>query len=443
MSSYIVLARKYRPQTFADLVGQAPIAATLQNAIRQNRIAHAYLFTGSRGIGKTTSARIFAKALNCEHAPFDAATKKFTYRDEDVIDPCNHCVTCEGVTHGNAMDVVEMDAASNTGVDDVRESIIDVVNYKPARSRYKIYIIDEVHMLSNSAWNALLKTLEEPPPHVVFIFATTDPNKIPVTVLSRCQRYDFKRIGLDALVAHLSRIAEAEGIVFEEAALKLIARHARGGVRDALSAMDQVIAFSETPITAERTAEVLGVASRETLMSFVEGVLRRDVSSALACIAKVDHYGQDLSRFAFDVLESLRDLTVLSADPRTAHGLELDDEERRRLMACVCGIPLDCLQRLFTIWYQMSDQLKNSLSPRLLMEMSAVRMCQVEPVIPLDTILHKLDFLSQMLCSGGPIPADALERARAFLAGQPRPVLPSDAPVSEAGPQNSEVSPKK
>ena len=424
MSSYIVLARKYRPQTFADLVGQEHISSTLQNAIRQNRIAHAYLFTGSRGIGKTTSARIFAKALNCEHAPFDAETKKFTYGEHDVIDPCNQCATCEGVTHGNAMDVVEMDAASNTGVDDVRESIIDVVNYKPAQSRYKIYIIDEVHMLSNSAWNALLKTLEEPPAHVVFIFATTDPNKIPVTVLSRCQRYDFKRIKLDTLVAHLKHIAEAENIAFEDAALKLIARHARGGVRDALSAMDQVIAFSEQPITAERTAEVLGVASRETLMSFVEAVMTRNVARALECVYKVDHYGQDLSRFAFDVLEALRDITVMAADPSSSVGLELDAEEQNRVKACLSGIPLECLQRLFTLWYQMSDQLKSSLSPRLLMEMSAIRMCQVEPVIPLDAILNKLDFLSQMLCSGGPIPADALEKARAFLAGQPKPVLP-------------------
>ncbi|MBQ1267192.1 MAG: DNA polymerase III subunit gamma/tau [Proteobacteria bacterium] len=422
MSSYIVLARKYRPQTFADLVGQEHISSTLQNAIRQNRIAHAYLFTGSRGIGKTTSARIFAKALNCENAPFDAETKKFTYQEHDAIDPCNHCATCEGVTHGNAIDVVEMDAASNTGVDDVRESIIDVVNYKPAQSRYKIYIIDEVHMLSNSAWNALLKTLEEPPAHVVFIFATTDPNKIPVTVLSRCQRYDFKRIKLDALVAHLRRIADAEGILFEEDALKLIARHARGGVRDALSAMDQVIAFAEQPITAERTAEVLGVASRETLMSFVESVLKRDVAHALECVYKVDHYGQDLARFSFDVLEVLRDMTVMVADPGTTNAIELDAQEQQRLRACLNGIPLECLQRIFGIWYQTADQLKNSLSPRLLMEMSAVRMCQVEPVVPLDAILNKLDFLSQMLGSGNVVPADALEKARAFLASQPASV---------------------
>ena len=221
-ASYIVLARKWRPQTFADLVGQQHIAVTLQNAIAQNRVAHAFLFTGSRGVGKTSTARIFAKALNCAKAP--------------VSEPCNACQSCLEITDGHSMDVIEIDGASNRGINEIRE-VLDAVRYAPSRDRYKIYIIDEVHMLTTEAFNALLKTLEEPPPHVIFIFATTDPNKIPITIVSRCQRYDFKRIQTDDLVEHLSKIAQSEHIDFEESALRLIARTARGGVRDALSAI--------------------------------------------------------------------------------------------------------------------------------------------------------------------------------------------------------------
>ena len=399
--SYIVLARKWRPQKFEDLVGQQHIAHTLRNAIAQNRVAHAFLFTGSRGVGKTSTARIFAKALNCEHAPCD--------------EPCNACKNCLAITEGNSMDVIEIDGASNRGINEIRE-VLEAVRYAPTSGRYKIYIIDEVHMLTMEAFNALLKTLEEPPPHVVFIFATTDPNKIPITIVSRCQRYDFKRISLDDLVAHLGRIASAEGIAFEESALRLIARTARGGVRDALSAMDQIIAFAEQPISGERAAEVLGVASRETLMRMAECVIRKDVAGTLACIDKVDHYGQNLAQFGFDLLEFWRDVTVLAAVRGADAPVELNASERDAVRAWLPLVSFDSLQRIFQIWYQTTETLPKSLSPRIVMEMAAVRMCQVETVVPLDGILRKLDAVTKAVAAGTGLTPDALAHVQAFLS---------------------------
>ena len=400
MSSYIVLARKWRPQTFADLVGQQHIAVTLQNAILQNRVAHAFLFTGSRGVGKTSSARIFAKALNCEHAPCE--------------EPCNACQSCREITEGRSLDVVEIDGASNRGINEIRE-VLEAVRYAPSRDRYKIYIIDEVHMLTTEAFNALLKTLEEPPAHVVFIFATTDPNKIPVTILSRCQRYDFKRISNEDLFAHLSSIAHAEQIDFEPSALRLIARTARGGVRDALSAMDQVIAFAPPPITGDRAAEVLGVATRETLTAMVKAILDQDVAKAIACIGRVEHYGQNLALFANDLLEFLRDATVVAAAPQSDIPTELSPAERAEIRSWLTQASIDRFQRLFHIWYQTTDSLSKNLSPRLALEMAAIRMCQVETVVPLDNILERLDVITQALSGHIDLSPDALESVRAYL----------------------------
>ena len=401
MSSYIVLARKWRPQTFTSLVGQQHIAGTLKNAIMQNRVAHAFLFTGSRGVGKTSAARIFAKALNCEHAPCE--------------EPCNACLSCREITEGRSLDVVEIDGASNRGINEIRE-VLEAVRYAPSRDRHKIYIIDEVHMLTTEAFNALLKTLEEPPTHVVFIFATTDPNKIPVTIVSRCQRYDFKRVGNEDLYAHLSSIAQAERIEFEPSALRLIARTARGGVRDALSAMDQVIAFTPPPITGERAAEILGVATRETLMSMVKAILDRDVARAIACIGRVEHYGQNLSLFANDLLELLRDATVVAADPQADIPTELSPTERGEILTWLETTSIDRFQRLFQIWYQTTDTLSKNLSPRLALEMAAIRMCKVETVVPLDNILRKLDAVTRALSGHLDIKPDALESVRAYLS---------------------------
>ncbi len=422
MSSYIVLARKWRPQTFADLVGQQHIAVTLQNAIMQNRVAHAFLFTGSRGVGKTSSARIFAKALNCEHAPCE--------------EPCNACQSCREITEGRSLDVVEIDGASNRGINEIRE-VLEAVRYAPSRDRYKIYIIDEVHMLTTEAFNALLKTLEEPPAHVVFIFATTDPNKIPVTILSRCQRYDFKRISNEDLFAHLSSIAHAEQIDFEPSALRLIARTARGGVRDALSAMDQVIAFAPPPITGDRAAEVLGVATRETLTAMVKAILDQDVAKAIACIGRVEHYGQNLALFANDLLEFLRDATVVAAAPQSDIPTELSPAERDEIRSWLTRASIDRFQRLFHIWYQTTDSLSKNLSPRLALEMAAIRMCQVETVVPLDNILKRLDEITQALSGHIDLSPDALESVRAYL--QPSPSTPQ-LPATHATSPNPAVA---
>ena len=433
MSSYIVLARKWRPQTFADLVGQQHIAVTLQNAIMQNRVAHAFLFTGSRGVGKTSSARIFAKALNCEHAPCE--------------EPCNACQSCREITEGRSLDVVEIDGASNRGINEIRE-VLEAVRYAPSRDRYKIYIIDEVHMLTTEAFNALLKTLEEPPAHVVFIFATTDPNKIPVTILSRCQRYDFKRISNEDLFAHLSSIAHAEQIDFEPSALRLIARTARGGVRDALSAMDQVIAFAPPPITGDRAAEVLGVATRETLTAMVKAILDQDVAKAIACIGRVEHYGQNLALFANDLLEFLRDATVVAAAPQSDIPTELSPAERAEIRSWLTQASIDRFQRLFHIWYQTTDSLSKNLSPRLALEMAAIRMCQVETVVPLDNILERLDVITQALSGHIDLSPDALESVRAYLTPSSSTTqsttTPSHSPIPAATTnpeQNSSHSP--
>lgn len=414
MSSYLVLARKWRPQRFADLVGQEHITKTLSNAIAQNRVAHAFLFTGSRGVGKTSTARLFAKALNCANL-----------QDGE---PCNVCASCTEITEGHSLDVIEIDGASNRGINEIRE-LREAVRYAPTRDRYKIYIIDEVHMLTMEAFNALLKTLEEPPAHAIFIFATTDANKVPVTILSRCQRYDFKRIQIQDMVQHLGAIAKAEGIVFEDAALQLIARSARGGVRDALSAMDQIIAFAAPPISSAKAAEILGVASRETLLAMAQAVLQGNVHGAIEALAQVDRYGQSLSQFAFDLLEFLRDITLIAASQSTQSDfVELSASERQEILPHLAQQNMERLQRLFSLWYECSELIPRSLSPKLLMEMTLVKMCQTQVVLPLGPILHRLDALAKAV--GQNIPDDALERAQTYLGTTLPLAVPSPQKVT-------------
>src|SRR5512136_1075662 len=265
-TSYLVLARKWRPQLFEEVVGQRHITQTLQNAISQKRVAHAFLFTGARGVGKTSSARILAKALNCEKGP--------------GTNPCNQCATCQEVTHGTSMDVIEIDGASNRGIDEIRE-LKENVRYTPAKSRYKIYIIDEVHMLTTEAFNALLKTLEEPPPHVIFVFATTEPHKIPLTILSRCQRYDFKRIPLASILEQLRTIATQEGMEISDQSLHLIAREAEGSMRDAQSLLDQVLSYAGQKVSDKEVIEVLGVIDRKILHDSIAALADGDQARLL------------------------------------------------------------------------------------------------------------------------------------------------------------------
>ena len=314
--SYLVIARKWRPQSFDELIGQEHVSRTLSNAIKSNRVHHAFLFTGVRGIGKTTAARVLAKALNCEAGPTPT--------------PCNQCNNCKEITSGNCVDVLEIDGASNTGVDDVRE-IIDNVRYQPAKCRFKIYIIDEVHMLSTSAFNALLKTLEEPPAHVKFIFATTDPHKVPHTIHSRCQRYDFKRIAYRLVVQHLAHIATSEGIDISERALFAIAREGEGSMRDAQSLFDQVLAYAGKQIKDEDVAAALGLADRNLIYAVGDAIVGRNPTRAVELLNDLHLYGYDMRRFARELLEHFRNLAVARLVPGGALFEDLPSEEIKQL----------------------------------------------------------------------------------------------------------------
>ena len=313
MMSYLVLARKWRPQNFEDIAGQAHISRTLQNAIRANRIAHAYLFTGVRGVGKTTAARILAKALNCEKGPTPT--------------PCNQCSHCQAITSGSAIDVLEIDGASNRGIDEIRQ-IIDNVRYQPANGRFKIYIIDEVHQVTKDAFNALLKTLEEPPPAVKFILATTEPHRLPETILSRCQRYDFRRIALREIVERLGAIAQSEGLKITEGALVSLAREADGSMRDAQSLLEQVLASAgageprsaAVEVDEQLLVDILGLGERQALYAISQAVLAGDGRTCVEQVAAAAAQGRDLGRLSRDLVEHFRNLLIVRlANEKGAH----------------------------------------------------------------------------------------------------------------------------
>src|SRR5512136_2782673 len=332
--SYLVLARKWRPQVFEEVVGQRPITQTLQNAISQNRVAHAFLFTGARGVGKTSTARILAKALNCENGP--------------QINPCNHCTTCREISSGISMDVIEIDGASNRGIDEIRE-LRENVRYTPAKGRYKIYIIDEVHMLTPEAFNALLKTLEEPPPHVIFVFATTEPHKIPATILSRCQRYDFKRIPLREVIGSLRKIVEKEEIQISQRGLLSIAQESEGSLRDAQSLLDQVIAYAGKNIHDEDVAEVLGLIDRKMLSDTIEAIADRDVERCMKVIEHVYHFGYDLQHFCRELLQYLRNLILIKVSQHPEGLVELPEEEFMLVKKQAEKFEFEQLNHLFTL----------------------------------------------------------------------------------------------
>ena len=388
--SYLVLARKYRPRRFADLVGQEHVAKTLTNAIALNRVHHAFLFTGARGVGKTSSARILAMALSCENGP--------------TPDPCGQCGLCKEIASGQSVDVLEIDGASNTGVDDVR-TLREGVKYAPSRARKKVYIIDEVHMLSTSAFNALLKTLEEPPAHVVFILATTEVHKIPATIMSRVQRYDFKLVPTPRLVEHLGAILTAESVSYDQDGLRVVARQAGGSVRDALSLLDQVIAFAgDDAITAERAASVLGLADSRLLFSLGKSVLSRDVAGALRALSAAMDRGVDLTQLARNFLTFLHDLemVILLADP--ADVVDLTAEEIGEAKVLAGNVSHGLLQVLFDRWARAVEECTRSLSPRLLYEMAMVDLCLAEPLLPLGDLLGRLESLEGRLGPSGGTP---------------------------------------
>ncbi|AGP33423.1 DNA polymerase III subunit gamma/tau [Sorangium cellulosum] len=387
--SYVVLARKWRPQSFEDLVGQEHVSTTLANAIARDRVAHAFLFTGVRGVGKTTSARILAKALNCVHGP--------------TAKPCQACPACAEITVGADVDVQEIDGASYNGVDEVRK-LQESLPYRPARDRFKIFIVDEVHMLSNAAWNAFLKTLEEPPPHVKFIFATTEVHKVPVTILSRCQRYDFKLIGAQQIAARLRWVLEQEKIPADDPALSALAREAAGSMRDAMSLLDQVIAWVGTSgdrITAEGVAKVLGVADRVVLHRLAEALVDGDPAACVRIVGELAQEGYDLPHVARDFLAHLRDLVVAKVCDDPAPLLDLADEEVADARALAARADADDLTRLHQGFSRAFDDIVRSGQPRASLEMALVRLARRPPLLPIDELLRRLGDLERRLNGGG------------------------------------------
>ncbi|MBY0408183.1 MAG: DNA polymerase III subunit gamma/tau [Rickettsiales bacterium] len=365
---YRVLARKYRPTNFDDLIGQDVLVQTLSNAIKTGRIAHAFLLTGIRGVGKTTTARIIARALNCIGPDGQGGA---------TIAPCGVCPNCKMIAEDRHVDILEMDAASHTGVGDIRE-LIDTVRYLPTSARYKIYIIDEVHMLSGSAFNALLKTLEEPPPHVKFIFATTEARKIPVTILSRCQRFDLKRIGLEMLAAHLARITEKEGITAEDEALKLIAVAAEGSVRDALSLLDQAIARTleidgKTLVTTAAVRTMIGSADKSATFRLLEKLLNSDTPAALEEIQAQYTAGSDPLLMVQDALETTHLITRVKVSPAALEDVSLSESDRTQAKTFAEKLTMPVLTRLWQMLLKGITEVKLAPQPLSALEMLAVR----------------------------------------------------------------------
>ena len=406
--SYLVLSRKWRPQTFADVVGQEHVTRTLCNAIRSGRVAHAFLFTGPRGVGKTTMARLLAKALNCEQGP--------------TPDPCNTCSNCLEITAGNALDVLEIDGASHTGVDNIRD-LTEGVQYRPVKSRFRVVIIDEVHMLSNAAFNALLKTLEEPPPHVKFIFATTEAHKVLQTILSRCQRYDFQRIALRELIQRLQVVAEGEGLSADEVGLALLAREADGSLRDAESLLDQVVAWSGGSVNEQAVKEALGVADRQALFRVVEAVLARDPAQALRLAGDLYQYGYDPRRLCRDLLEHFRHLVIAKISPDPVLLAELPDHEVATVRQQAGARALEDLQRLFALMLRAEEEVSRTAYTQLVIEMTLVKLASQPPVMPIDEALAQLEALRRKLGGTPQEPTPAGQRP-----APPAPSAPPPAP---------------
>jgi DNA polymerase III subunit gamma/tau len=382
---YQVLARKWRPQQFDDVVGQEHVTTTLKNAIEQERLAHAYLFVGPRGIGKTSTARIFAKALNCIKGP--------------TATPCDECDNCKEIAEGRSLDVLEIDGASNNGVDQVRE-LRETCRYAPARAKFKIYIIDEVHMLSPSAFNALLKTLEEPPAHVKFFFATTEPQKVLPTILSRCQRFDLRRIPANLIVKHLKAIAKKEKISVDDAALAAIARGAEGGLRDAESALDQLIAFCGDKITESDVLSVFGLVAHDHMAALTDAIVDGQTITALKVLKSLDDVGKDLQRLVADLLDHFRNLMVVTLGAGQGDSLPLPEAEIGLLNAQAKRIDADAVLRIIDALAAAEGRLRYALSKRILFEIALVKAIKAREMVGIDGVLKQLNELKGQIGSG-------------------------------------------
>jgi DNA polymerase-3 subunit gamma/tau len=419
---YQVLARKWRPQQFDDVVGQEHVTTTLKNAIEQNRLAHAYLFVGPRGIGKTSTARIFAKALNCVKGP--------------TATPCDKCDNCLEITEGRSLDVLEIDGASNNGVEQVRE-LRDTVRYAPARGKFKIYIIDEVHMLTTQAFNALLKTLEEPPAHVKFIFATTEPQKVLPTILSRCQRFDLRRIPSNLIVKHLKEITKKEKVAIDNEALAAIARGAEGGLRDAESTLDQLIAFCGNKIAEADVLSVFGLVAHDRIAALTDAVLDGQTTKALQVLKDLDDAGKDLQRLAADLLDHFRNLLVVTLGAEGVASLQLPETEMELLVAQAKRTDSDAVLRIIDALAVAEGRLRYALSKRVFFEIALVKAVKARDMVGIDGLLKKLNELKSGMPSGPP--ASDIPAARVVPVARVAPAA-SPTRVREATPANSPAS---
>jgi DNA polymerase III subunit gamma/tau len=423
--SYLVLARKYRPSTFSEVVGQEHVTRTLGNAFATDRVHHAFLFCGPRGCGKTTVARIVGKALNCTN-----------HKDGDHGEPCGVCDACVSISIGSAVDYQEMDGASNRGIDAIRE-LTEAVRYQPAVLKKKVYVIDEVHMLTTEAFNALLKTLEEPPPHVTFVLATTEPHKLPNTILSRCQRYDFKLVPASRLAQHLTSIFAKESLAIEANAISLLVRESGGSVRDALSLSDQIISYvGGGTITEQHVAEVLGVADRSLTRTLVTSLASGDAGAALSAVESAIERGVDEVQLARAIVRYLRDLAVLHVAPERTELVDASDEERAELAAEAAAIDRSRVQQMFDRMLRCCDELGKTLQPRLVLDCALIDVATIEPLIPLGDLIERLGELEGRVARGAPARSsggangggDFKSTTQGTRVGPPRAPAPSAPP---------------
>ncbi len=424
--TYQVLARKWRPQQFDDVIGQDHVTRTLKNAIAENRVAHAYLFVGPRGTGKTSTARIFAKALNCEKGPTPA--------------PCDQCDACLEIMNNTAMDVMEIDAASNTGVDHVRE-LRENARYTPVRGPYKIYVIDEVHMLSPGAFNALLKTLEEPPAHVKFVLATTDPQKVPPTIHSRCQRFDLRRISTTVIADSIGRIARAEDVDIDEDALLAIARGAEGGMRDAQSALDQLISFIGRKIREPDVLSVFGLVSRRALEELAAAVLEGDIPRILERIAELDEGGKDMQRLVIELLEYFRNVLICLHAPDSAAALDITEVQRTQLKEQADKTDAGRVLQVVQLLTDAENRLRYALSRRTLVETALIRAARAATVMSIDELLKELNSVKESLGgTAAPQPSVVAPEPAKKKSRDAGPVAAT--PDAETKPEDSEAAPE-
>jgi DNA polymerase-3 subunit gamma/tau len=431
LMSYLVLARKYRPCTFEEVVQQEHVTRTLANAITAGRVAHAILFAGPRGTGKTTVARILAKAMNCGQGPTPT--------------PCNACRSCREIAAGNAADVFEIDGASNNSVDQVRE-LRENAKYLPAASPFKIYIIDEVHMLSTPAFNALLKTLEEPPAHVMFQFATTEPQKIPLTILSRCQRYDLKRIPLEALTAHMAELCRREGMALPVESLRLMAREAGGSMRDALSLLDQVLTCAQGEITHDEVLTILGLVDRELVFNLSAALIRGDAAAVIDGIGAAYERGHDLKRLYGELTEHARNLVVSQVGRDPGRLMNVSADEAQAIARQAAGASMGALVQMLELLFREEASVRLAAQPRIAVEMALLHLCQVRPALAIDEMISKIDGLRKALESGmlepdsrgagtAPVPGALVAAPQTAEPGATEaPADPPPGPFSESDP---------